>query len=414
MTQKIITIQYKPHKGQGDFHQSKARFRCLACGRRWGKTICGANETIRLITQCPPESVCFCVAPTYWHTQKQWREFLTYCPRELVVDVNRAERRITLIGNRLIWFKSADNPDSLRSEGISVLWVDEGAEISEEAWILALRPALMDKHGVAIFTGTPKGKNWYFQLWTRGQDREQTDYESWNFPSQNNPYLDPKEISEFQRDMPELAYKQEVLGLFLEDVGSVFRNVEACTNREAKSQTSGYPLIFQLPNPNKTYVAGCDLAKHQDFTVVCILNNEGHLAAMDRFSKLDWTFQQQRILRLVQQYNARLLIDSTGVGDPIFDSLLRMQIRVEGYKFTSASKADLIENLSIVIDSHCISFPNIPELINELKLYGYKQLPSGTVQYGAPEGYHDDCVIALALTVWLLKKPESWAKIVSW
>lgn len=404
MTQKVITIQYRPHKGQADFHNSKARFRTLACGRRWGKTICGANETIRLITQTPPESVTFCVAPTYWHTQKQWREFLTYCPRELICDVNRAERRITLIGSRYVWFKSADNPDSLRSEGISVLWIDEGAEINEEAWVLALRPALMDKHGVAIFTGTPKGHNWYFNLWTRGQDRQQTDYESWNFPSSNNPYLDPKEIVEFQRDMPELAYKQEVLGLFIEDVGSVFRNVEACIKGNLEPYDS-----------TKTYVAGCDLAKHQDYTVICVLDNNGQLVAIDRFSELDWNIQQQRILRLVQQYHARLLIDSTGVGDPIFDSLLRMQIRVEGYKFTSASKADLIENLSIAIDARSISFPNIPELINELKLYGYKRLPSGTVQYGAPEGYHDDCVIALALAVWQLRQPSvvdfSFAKV---
>jgi phage FluMu gp28-like protein len=405
-----LQIKYSPHKGQNSFHADTSRFRILACGRRWGKTICGANETIKQVTLSPEGAVIFCVAPTYWHTQKMWREILTYCPQELIVSVNRAEPSITLIGNRKIWFKSADNPDSLRSEGLDFLWVDEGAQINEEAWTLALRPALMDKHGRAIFTGTPKGKNWYFQLWTRGQDKQQHDYKSWTFPSSNNPYLDPKEIAEFARDMPEMALRQELYAEFLEDVGSVFRNVEDLVKGS-----------LEPPQTNKTYVAGCDLAKHKDYTVIYILDNNGHLCALDRFSELDWNLQQQRIISSVQQYKARLLIDSTGVGDPIFDSLLRRQIHVEGYKFTSASKAELIENLSMMIDQKALSIPgkprvfkdgkmiresesDVPELINELKLFGYTKTKGGTIQYGAPSGYHDDCVIAWALAAWQLRR----------
>jgi len=387
-----LQIKYLPHEGQKDFHLNDARFRILACGRRWGKTICGANETIKLIANTEAESVTFCVAPTYWHTQKQWREFLRYCPSELVKDINQADHHILLIGNRHIWFKSADNPDSLRSEGLNVLWVDEGAQIKEDAWILALRPALMDKHGKAIFTGTPKGHNWYFQLWTRGQDPQQTDYKSWTYPSQNNPYLDPKEIEAFARDMPDLAYKQEILGLFIEDVGSVFRGVE----KNIKGN-------LEPPNPDKTYVMGADLAKHTDCTVLSILDGEGHLCAFDRFSELDWVFQRRRIVNLATQYNARLLIDSTGIGDPIYDELNRERIRVDGYKFTQASKADLIENLSIMLENAQISYPNIPELINELKLFGYKMSAGGPAKYSAPEGYHDDCVISLALAAWQIK-----------
>jgi len=392
-----LEIKYSPHNGQREFHESTARFRILSCGRRWGKTISGANEVIKLIAQSPNESVTFCVAPTYWHTQKQWREFLTYCPNELILDINRAERRILIIGNRYVWFKSADNPDSLRSEGLDVLWVDEGAQMKEEAWTLALRPALMDKKGVAIFTGTPKGQNWYFMLWSRGQDKEQKDYQSWTYPSINNPYLDPKEIAEFARDMPDMAYRQEILGEFLPDWGAVFRNVEA----SIKGNLEAYKA-------SKRYVMGADLAKHQDYTVLCILDDSGHLCGFDRFSQLDWVFQRKRIVNLCQQYNSRLLIDATGVGDPLYDGLKREQLRVEGYKFTSASKKDLIENLSMMIDNRQISYPNIPELINELKLFGYTIGSTGLVQYGAPEGYHDDCVIALALAAWQLKQPRGF------
>lgn len=392
--QRTLTLQinYQPHHGQSHFHNDTHRFRILACGRRWGKTKAGANEAIKRAIQSGADSVGFCVAPTYWHTQKMWREFLAYCPPRIIQDINRADHHIILLSNRHIWFKSADNPDSLRSEGLDWLWLDEGAQISEEAWELALRPALMDRKGIAWFTGTPKGHNWYFKVWSKGQDPLNQEYKSWQYPSSNNPYLDPKEIEAFAKDMPEMAYKQEILGLFIEDVGSVFRNVEA--NIKGTLESS---------NPQSTYVAGCDLAKHQDYTVVCILRNDGQLVGYERFSQLDWEFQRKRIANLCRTYNARLLIDASGVGDPIYDALQREQLRVEGYKFTSASKKDLIENLSMMLDRHEISYPNIPELINELKLYGYKVMPSGTIEYSAPQGYHDDIVVSLALAAWQLR-----------
>jgi len=390
--QKAILIRYMPHPGQLEFHMCPARFRVLNCGRRWGKTVAGANEFIRQIWKLGPNIVGFAVAPTYWHTQRQWSEFFNFCPPELIDKVQRADRHVILKGNRNVWFKGADNPDSLRSQGVKVLWVDEGAQIAEEAWTLALRPSLMDMKGIAFFTGTPRGHNWYFRLWTRGQNPSQTDYKSWSFPSVSNPYLDPAEIASFARDMPELAYRQEVLGQFLEDVGSVFRGVDRIVQGS-----------FQPFEQHKQYIMGVDVAKLEDFTVLCVLDMDGHLCAFDRFSQLDWVFQRKRIVQLAQQNNARLLIDSTGVGDPICDELSREKVHIDRYKFTNATKKDLIENLSIMIENGQLTTPQVPELINELKLYGYKTTPSGNVQYGAPEGYHDDCVVALALAAWQLK-----------
>jgi len=392
-----LTLEFGLHEGQMEAYDSNARFRIFACGRRWGKTILGSIITFITMMKTPPGSVGFCVAPTYWHTQKQWREFLLRCPPNLIVNINRADHLITLVGNRLLWFKSADNPDSLRSEGLDWLWVDEGAQVKEEAWNLALRPALMDKKGHAIFTGTPKGHNWYWQLFMRGEDPLQPDYKSWSYPSQSNPYLDPKEIADFARDMPKRAYQQEILGMFIEDIGSVFRGVKACIKGELESPTAG-----------KQYVVGCDLAKYEDFTVLCVMDQHGHLCHLDRFGELDWVFQRKRIVNTCQRYNARLLIDSTGVGDPIYDELRREQVRVDGYKFTSASKADLIENLSMQIENQTVSYPNIPELINELSLYGYETGKTGIIRYGAPEGYHDDIVTALALAAWQFKKPTGF------
>ena len=390
--QRIVPMKYKPHPGQLEFHMSPARFRVLNCGRRWGKTIAGANEFIRQMMKQGKDIVGYAVAPTYWHTEKQWSSFFQFCPPELIQKTYKANRHVVMVGKRDVWFKSAENPNSLRSQGVKVLWVDEGAQISENAWYLSLRPTLLDKKGIAFFTGTPMGHNWYFQLWTKGQDPAETDYKSWSFPSSNNPYLDPAEIGAFKRDMPEIAYRQEIMAEFLEDVGSVFRNVD----RIVKGS-------FQQPEAGKQYVMGVDLAEMVDYTVLCVLDVDGHLCAFDRFNQIDYTFQTQRIVELAQKYDARILLDVSSPGRPIYHELRRKNVRVDGYNFTSATKKDLIENLSLMIDNQLLSIPQVPVLINELKLFGYKITRSGEIQYEAPQGYHDDSVIALALAAWQLK-----------
>ena len=404
-----LTIPYKAHPTQKHFHQSKARYRVLSCGRRWGKTRAGAAEAVKRIADAPPESVAFIIAPTYGSTSlgRCWREFLRYCPKEIIknyphgIHRTRGDMYVEIIGERYVYFKSADHPDTLAGEGLVFVWLDEPAQMKEEVWERILPPALIDKHGIAWFTGTPKGKNWYFRLYTRGQDPLDPEVDSWNYSSYENTeerggYLQKKEIDAIANRLPKRAMQQEILGLFIEDVGSVFRKVESCIDGS-----------LEAPLQVKHYVMGADLAKYEDFTVLAVLDDRGHLCAWDRFGELDWVFQRRRMVQLCQQYNTRLLIDSTGVGDPILDALRRDNIRVEGYKFTSASKADLIENLSMMIEQQKIPYPDIPELINELKLFGYTQTKGGTTRYGAPEGYHDDCVIALALAAWQLQMPKS-------
>ncbi len=96
------------------------------------------------------------------------------------------------------------------------------------------------------------------------------------------------------------------------------------------------------------------------------------------------------------------MLDATGIGDPIFDDLVN-HIRVTPYKFNNKSKQELIINLALAIEQQKISFPPHTELISELEVFGYDITPNGNVRYNAPEGFHDDIVIALALATWMLK-----------
>lgn len=274
--------------------------------------------------------------------------------------------------------------------------------MSQEIWEYAILPALADKHGRAWFTGTPKGRNWYYLLCMKGYDPLDPDFKSWCFSSENNTVekggvIHREDLEAVARNMSERARRQELGGEFLSDVGAMFRDV--------RSHISGE---LEPPNPEKRYCAGVDLGKHEDFSVIAVIDQDGHLCHFDRRNRIDWVFQKQWIADIIARYNkdtrgCRLLMDSTGLGDPFLDEFRRLNLPVDGYKFTQPSKHDLIEHLAIKLENSKITYPDIPELLTELDLFGYTTTQSGNVQYSAPEGFHDDCVIALALAVWNIR-----------
>ncbi len=284
--------------------------------------------------------------------------------------------------------KSADDPVALIGEGLDLLLVDEAPRIKEIAWTEALRPTLVDRKGFAVFIGSPKGKNWFYNLHLRGLKKDGV-YESWQLPSRENPYLDLAEIEQARIDAP-LTFEQEYEAKFMDDAGQVFRKI----SENAIAQ-------YEDPQPDVQYVMGTDLAKTEDWTVSCVMRMDNHhVVAYDRFQGLTWDMQTPRIAELATRYNsAKILIDSTGVGDPIYDTLRATGSNVEGYKFTNPSKENLIRGLMIALENNEISYPEIPELLEELNAFEYTQGITGLMRYSAPSGFHDDCVIALSLVV---------------
>jgi len=134
------------------------------------------------------------------------------------------------------------------------------------------------------------------------------------------------------------------------------------------------------------------------------MDSDGNQVYHDRFNELDWVVQKERIKYVCKKYNdAQCWLDSTGVGDPIFEDLRREGVNVEGYKFTNESKKQLIQCLMISLEQEKMRLFKKdvePTQYNEMVIFEYEMTPSGLIRYQAPEGYHDDCVIALALANW--------------
>ena len=391
---------YEPFPWQAHFHASKARFRVLACGRRAGKDRACIYELLRLIPRLlkedrkhlvPPVLV-WVVAPTYPLTEQIWAELKVFIPQPGILDVREADKCLKLIGGAEIWLKTAADPERLVGVGLDVLLMTEAALVDISAWEQALRPCLSSpgRAGLAMFNSTPKGLNWFYHLYLRGQDPQDDQVESWNYPTSANSTIEASEIARAKRELPEQVFRQEYMAEFLSDVGLVFRHIDSCVHGDLAGPVEGH-----------RYVMGVDLAKHKDFTVLVVADaGTRRVVHFDRFSQIDWALQKERILAAAKQYNrSRCWLDSTGVGDPIFEDLTRAGLGVEGVTITAPEKRKLVDGLSIALEQETIRFPRIDQLINELKAYQYDTTKAGNIKASAPVGFYDDCVVALALCV---------------
>jgi len=152
----------------------------------------------------------------------------------------------------------------------------------------------------------------------------------------------------------------------------------------------------------RTVIVGCDIAKHTDWTVcIAIDAKTGLCLEIERFNQLDWPVQRERIAAFVKRWQARLVMDATGVGDPVFDDLRRVLPHVEGFKITAQTKRELVQGLMVAVEQRRVIWPAAWDALTaEMKRYEYDIGPTGQISYAAPSGYHDDCVMALALGVW--------------
>jgi len=399
-----LVLGYDPHEGgQIEFHASTKRFRILACGTRWGKTLAAAMEAIALLI-FHVDWRGWIVAPSYELASKTFRYVLEYSLAKIphLVETYSFSRQSMFIRYRTggeLFCKSADNPISLLGEALDFIILDEGTATKEEIWPVYCRPRLADREGSAIFIGTPKGRNWFYPLFMRGQDPLEEDYQSWHHTTMDNPYIKPEEIKKLEQDMPKRAYEQEVLAMFLSDAGGVFHGVRDVFE-------GPYPDNGFEPEAGHSYVMGVDLAKYQDFTVITIWDRQDRgLKYFDRFQRIDWHLQRAKIQAAAKRYNdAQAWVDSTGVGDPNFEELVRMGVKAQGYNIVTGTKQPLIDNAVMAIEAKTVHGPEIPQLVNEMEIYEYEMTHAGNLRMNAPSGYHDDCVISLALAVWGLGK----------
>lgn len=390
-----LTIEFPPlHKTQETIASSPARFRVLAAGRRWGKSRLGS-------ALCVAEGLkggrAWWVAPSYKLAAVGWRMIRRLATPIPGVEIRKVDRMAVFPGGGEVQVRSADDPDSLRGEGLDLAVMDECAFMAEAAWTEALRPALSDREGKAMFISTPKRRNWFFRLYSAGLDGGT--WQSWQLPTADNPYISTDEISSARDNLPEDIFRQEYLAEFLEGEGAVFRNITACMNAQPTTPAD---------HEGHNIVLGVDWGKQQDFTAISCGCVDCHVEVdKDRFNQIDYAFQRERLQVLHDKWQpSQILAEQNAMGDPIIEELHRAGLPVIAFQTTASSKPPLIENLALALERAEWQFINDSVWSSELEAYERKvNATTGRSTYSAPEGLHDDTVIARAL---MTKAGEGW------
>lgn len=374
----------RPHDQQLRIKHEAERFNVVDCGRRFGKTTLGIDLTTPSLHGYPVGWF----SPTYKMLLEVWRDAMNIF-QPVTQRANVQEKRIELLTHGLIEFWSLDNPDAARGRKYKRVIIDEAAMVAKlaDAWQAAIRPTLTDYEGDAYFLSTPKGHNFFKALFDWGNDPAYKDWRSWQLPTAANPYIKDTEIKAAKLELPERVFRQEYLAEFIEDAG-IFRRVLDCATAKAKGPIDGHEYIF-----------GVDWGKFEDFTAIVVYDaTTGAMVAMDRFNQIDYNFQIERLKVLVGKYKpSTILAESNAMGEPILDQLRSEGLPVRGFATTAASKTRVINQLSLAFEQGDIRILPDPVMVAELQAYEATRLPSGTFRYSAPEGYHDDTVIALAL-----------------
>jgi phage terminase large subunit len=221
---------YKPTKIQDKFHRDPARFKIILGGRRSGKTrACAAeirNEAMRRLMRrgnaaeadgvrlgdklVRPAVHIWVLAPTYKLLAEPFRALAQVCGSELI-DEWRGDSNpphVWLKGGVLIEGYGSDRSERLVGVGLHAIWVDEAAQVRPQVWQEKIRPTLAEHRGNAVFSSTPEGANWFYDLWKKGQDGQDPAYSSFHWKSIENPYVPREEIEQARRDMPPRYFRR--------------------------------------------------------------------------------------------------------------------------------------------------------------------------------------------------------------
>ena len=222
---------YVPHPGQSFLHASNTRFKVVVSGRRWGKSLLAAKEAEVMILK--PQTRGWIVSKTYDLGEKVFREIYNNLVRRFKLETVRksyssksGSMYLEFPWESVVEVKSAEHPDSLMGEGLDWLVFDECASCKSSIWEQYLRPTLSDKNGWALFITTPRGYNWIYDLWKRGNDPDYPEWESFRFPSWNNPYLSKDDIEEARRTLSKATFEQEYGATFTFSSGQVYKEFD--------------------------------------------------------------------------------------------------------------------------------------------------------------------------------------------
>ena len=380
---------------QREIADDPARFKVLSCGRRWGKTqLC----SVMALATALGGGVVWWVAPTSENAKRGWEKVEPLAKAIPGSRVKYADREVHFPGGGWIAFRSADSKSSLRGPGVDLMILDEAAYIPVERWRGELRPTLSDKQGGAVFISTPAGRNWFYEMYQRGQDGDFAGWASWQLPTSSNPYIPDGEVAEAARELPEWYYRQEYLAEFMTFAGKVYKSFSAESD-----------AVFTLESlaTYREYWGGIDFGYRNPTAVVV-----GGLDRDDRLDIVDGLYQREMttpeladvLLRLQDEYEvSRWFADPADPGGiqelrsaglPVVGAP-----RVKGEVDRSYIKSGIVKVETRLVTGRLRVADHLAAHIRELEMYRYPDGRSGGEEKETPLKVDDHVADALRYMV---------------
>ncbi len=250
----------KLSKVQKTVSQDTNRFRILAMGRRGGKSYLAMNEMAKF-ARFPNQKI-LAIAPTYKQCKNIWWNDLKgmLLEKNWVKKINESDLQITLVNGSTITLRSSENRDALRGGKAHLLILDEAADMDPEVWFSVCRPMLSDTGGHALFISSPKGRNWFYDLWCEG---EKENYSSYQFTTLQGGFVPQEEVDQARLDLDSRTFEQEYEAQFVSYSGVIYY---AFSEHNVKA----YPGV--LSNDDVLHI-GCDFNIDPMSATVAIVKN---------------------------------------------------------------------------------------------------------------------------------------------
>ena len=298
----MTDLNVKLHDNQREVFDDNHRFKIVAAGRRFGKSRLAAWLLLIEALQSTSKDV-FYVAPTYQQARDILWGLLKELGHEVIKSAHENTSVLTLVNNRKIYLKGADRPDTLRGVGLCFCVIDEYADIKPNVWEQILRPALADVQGKALFIGTPKGRNHFYDLYKYAEGNKDEEWTSFHYSSYDNPLIPASEIDAAKRSMSSFAFRQEFLASFEAASRDIFKE-EWIKYDEEEPKEGRYFIAVDLAGFVKVDKMASAKNKQLDETAISIVkvNEEGWWVAEIKHGRWDIKETCSQIMSAVLHY----------------------------------------------------------------------------------------------------------------
>lgn len=298
----MTSLDVKLHEKQKEVFNDDHRFKIVAAGRRFGKSRLAAWMLLIEALKSKSKDV-FYVAPTYQQARDILWGLLKELGHELIANTHENTSVITLVNGRKIYLKGADRPDTLRGVGLAFVVIDEYADIKPNVWEQILRPALADVQGGALFIGTPKGRNHFYELYKFAESGKDKEWTNFHYSSYDNPLIPASEIDAAKNSMSSFAFRQEFLASFEAASRDIFKD-DWIKIDDNEPEDGSYFIAVDLAGFAAVDKTASNKKQHLDETAIAIVkvHEEGWWVAEIKHGRWDIKNTCEQIIKAVIDY----------------------------------------------------------------------------------------------------------------